>query len=89
MKNKTLENVGIVSIVLGAIGLLVFSPMITFWFAYFGGWILQQFVGATLINGMNLMFNTTRFTVDMIPLTCATLAVVGSYFKSHQTNNNK
>lgn len=89
MKNKTLENVGIASVVLGFIGLLVFSPVITFWFAYFGGWILQQFVGTTLINGMNLMFNTTRFTVDMIPLTCATLAVVGSYFKSHQTNNNK
>lgn len=89
MKNKTLENVGIAGAVVETIVLLVLSPVLTFWLAYFGGWILQQFVGTMLINGMNLMLNTTRFTVDMIPLTCATLAVVGSYFKSRQTNNNK
>lgn len=46
-------------------------------------------VGTTIADGMNLMFNTTRFTPDFIPLACATLATIGKYFKSTQTNNNE
>ena len=92
MKNSKLENVGIVSIVSGVvvtfIGLLVFAPVITFGFAYLGGMILDWIVGEKLVNGLNLMFDTTRFTRDLIPLTCATLATIGRYFKSSQTNNN-
>ena len=92
MKNSKLETVGIVSIVSGVIvtfiGLLVFAPVITFGFAYLGGMILDWIVGEKLVNGLNLMFDTTRFTRDLIPLTCATLATIGRYFKSSQTNNN-
>lgn len=92
MKNSKLETVGIVSIVSGVvvtfIGLLVFAPVITFGFAYLGGMILDWIVGEKLVNGLNLMFNTTRFTRDLIPLACATLATIGRYFKSSQTNNN-
>ena len=92
MKNSKLETVGIVSIVSGVvvtfIGLLVFAPVITFGFAYLGGMILDWIVGEKLVNGLNLMFDTTRFTRDSIPLTCATLATIGRYFKSSQTNNN-
>lgn len=92
MKNSKLETVGIVSIVSGVvvtfIGLLVFAPVITFGFAYLGGMILDWIVGKKLVNGLNLMFDTTRFTRDLIPLTCATLATIGRYFKSSQTNNN-
>ena len=95
MKNSNLEKVGIVSIVSGVIvtfiGLLVFAPVITFGFAYLGGMILDWIVGAKLVNGLNLMFDTTRFTRDLIPLACATLATIGRYFKASQsnTNNNK
>ena len=92
MKTSKLETVGIVSIVSGVIvtfiGLLVFAPVITFGFAYLGGMILDWIVGEKLVNGLNLMFDTTRFTRDLIPLTCATLATIGRYFKSSQTNNN-
>ena len=92
MKSSNLEKVGIVSIVSGVIvtfiGLLVFAPVITFGFAYLGGMILDWIVGEKLVNGLNLMFDTTRFTRDLIPLTCATLATIGRYFKSSQTNNN-
>ena len=92
MKNSKLETVGIVSIVSGVIvtfiGLLVFAPVITFGFAYLGGMILDWIVGEKLVNGLNLMFDTTRFTRDLIPLTCATLATIGRYVKSSQTNNN-
>ena len=89
MKTNTLENVGIGAVVVGLVSLLVFSPVITFLFAYLGGMLLDWIVGAKLVEGLNLMFDTTRFTRDLIPLTCATLATIGRYFKSSQTNNNK
>lgn len=37
MKNSTLESVGGISLIAGFIGLLVFSPVLTFGFAYLGG----------------------------------------------------
>lgn len=91
MKNSKLETVGAFSVISGVIvtfvGLLVFSPVITFGFAYLGGMILDWIVGDKLVDGLNLMFDTTRFTRDLIPLTCATFATIGRYFKSSQTNN--
>lgn len=93
MKKDTLETVGALTIITSAIGgflfLLVFSPVIVFGFAYIGGMILDWVVGRSLVDGLNLMFNTTRFTRDLIPLTCATLATIGKYFKSSQSNTNK
>lgn len=88
-KNDTLETIGCGTIVIGFIFLLVFSPVLTFGLAYLGGMILDWVVGAKLVEGLNLMFDTTRFTRELIPLTCATLATIGKYFKSTQTNNNK
>lgn len=84
-----MEGLGWLTELVGIIGLLVFSPVITFGFAWMGGWILKVCVGTAIADGMNLMFNTTRFTPDFIPLACATLATIGKYFKSSQTNNNK
>lgn len=72
-----------------AILITILSPVITFGCAWFGGWILKMCVGSIVSDGLNLMFNTTRFTPDFIPLACATLATIGKYFKSSQTNNNK
>lgn len=69
----------------GFVFLAVLSPVLTFWFAWLGGWILAIFVGQAIADGMNLMFNTTRFTPEFIPLACATLATIGKYFKSSQT----
>ena len=89
MKNSNLEVVGAVSVIAGAIALLVFSPVLTFLCAYVGGMLLDWIVGAKLVDGLNLMFDTTRFTRDLIPLTCATLATIGRYFKASQSNTNK
>lgn len=68
--------------------LLVFAPVLTFAFAYIGGSLLDWIVGEKLVNGLNLMFDTTRFTRELIPLTCATLATIGRYFKSSMSNSN-
>ena len=83
-----LKAVGVGSVIIGFIGLLVFSPVLTFGCAYIGGMILDWVVGAGLIKGLNLIFNTTRFNRELIPLTCATLATIGKYFKSSNTNTN-
>jgi ABC-type phosphate transport system permease subunit len=58
MKKSTLENVGIVSVITGFIGLLVFSPVLTFGFAYIGGLILKWIVGDSIANGFNTVFNS-------------------------------
>ena len=86
---SNLEKVGVGSSIVGFIILLVFSPVLTFGCAYLGGMILNYFVGDAITNGLNIVFNTDRFTSDLIPLVCATLATIGKYFKSTQTNNNK
>lgn len=83
------EIFGWASIFLSLIVLLVFGPVLTFGFAWIGGWILKVCVGDAIADGMNLMFNTTRFTPEFIPLACATLATIGKYFRSSQTNTTK
>lgn len=80
MKKDTLENIGVITVLVSFITFLVILPALTFAFAY---------VGEGLVKGLNLMFNTTRFTREMIPLTCATLATIGRYFKSSTTTNSK
>lgn len=84
----TLTVVGVFTLIAGLIGALIFSPVITFGFAYIGGMLLKLCVGDAIASGLNLMFNTTRFTPAFIPLACATLATIGRYFKSTQTNHN-
>lgn len=88
MKNK-IEIFGWLTALLGMVNLFVFSPVITFGFGWLGGWLLKLCVGRAITDGMNLLFNTTRFTPGFIPVACATLATIGKYFKSTQTINNK
>lgn len=87
MKDDRLENIGAITVLISVIFLLVFSPAIVFLLGYLGGMILNWVVGAKLVTGLNLMFNTTRFTKDLIPLSCATLATIGRYFKSSYTKS--
>ena len=60
---------------------------------YFGGWItghiLKWFIGDTVVSGMNYLFNTTRFTADMLPTICGTLGVIGSFFKSTTSSSSQ
>lgn len=89
MKRLKFKGTGAASLIVGLVALFVFSPVITFLCAYVGGMILDWIVGNKLVAGLNLMFDTTRFTRDLIPLTCATLATIGRYFKANQSNTNK
>lgn len=87
MKNG-LKATAIIAGIAACIWLLIFSPAITFCFAWFGGLVLKLCVGNVIADGLNLMFNTTRFTPDLIPMACATLATIGKYFMSTQINYN-
>ena len=80
--NNTLEGIGAFTVIILAIFTLIISPALSFMFAYIGGCILKFFVGDALVNGLNIIFNTTRFTKPMIPVICATIATIGKYFKT-------
>ena len=72
---------GVVSIA----ALVIFLPFISFWLAYFGGWLCSLVIGDALANSLNTLFNTTHFTKDIIPLCAATLGWIGGYFKTRST----
>lgn len=79
MKNDTPSL--LVSVVLLIIAIIIYPVLY-----YFGGWItghiLKFFMGETIANGLNYLFSTARFTPDMLPMTCGTLGVIGSFFKT-------
>ena len=89
MKNSTLEKLGIATVVGGIVGLLVFLPVIYFALGAFGGWILKVCVGGHVVYGLNVLFGTDRFYPEQLPVICGVLAVIGSYFKSTQTNKSE
>ena len=72
-----------------AIILVIIGPLLS----YFGGWvtgvILKWFMGNTIVDGLNYLFNTTRFSADMLPRICGTLGVIGSFFKTVHTSSSK
>jgi hypothetical protein len=68
--------------------LLIFGPVLYYFCGWLTGLLLQMWIGDTVINGMNYLFNTNRFTVDMLPTICGTLGVIGSFFKSSSTSHS-
>lgn len=69
------------SIVVIAI-VVIIAPLITFGCGFLAGLILQFFIGDAVVNGLNLLFNTTRFEPNMLPIACGALATIGSFFKT-------
>lgn len=84
------ENTGKGVIVALLTGLIVFLvPIFAVLEGWLIGWIVRWIFGQYIISGLNLLFNTTRFDVTQLPIICATLGVIGSFFKSYKVNNNK
>ena len=83
------ETMGCFAWVIVIVLTLILGPVLY----YFGGWItghiLKWFIGDTVVSGMNYLFNTTRFTADMLPTICGTLGVIGSFFKSVSSDSSK
>lgn len=72
-----------------AIVLLMLNPVLGYLEGYVTGLILNLFVGDGVVSGLNALFNTTRFTTDMLPVICGALGVIGSFFKSSVDINKK
>ena len=83
------HNIGFLASAAILIGLLIFWPAL----AYFAGWVsgllLKWIIGDIVANGFNYVFNTTRFTADMLPVTCGVLGVIGSFFKNSSTTDKR
>lgn len=62
-------------------------PWLSFWFAYFMGWICKLVIGQQLITGLALLGIT--LPVDKIPLLAGTLGWIGGYFKVIHYNTSK
>ena len=77
------ENIGLGAIVTTIIGIIFFiAPVLAVGIGWVAGIIIKWLFGTYITNGLNLLFNTTRFTPESIPMICSVLAVIGSYFKS-------
>ena len=80
---------GCITVIVMIIVSVLIYPILSF----FGGWvtglILEWVVGGMVTNGLNLLFNTTRFSADMLPIICGALAIVGSFFKSSLSASKK
>lgn len=81
--------VGIVLAVLGTIAVMFLWPVISFGIGYFTGWVLQITIGGTVAAGLNMILGEGRFTPETIPLFCATMGLIGGFFRSNLTLNKK
>ena len=57
----------------------IISPFIVFWTCYLGGLIVKLLIGNILIQGLALF--GFILPVEKIPLACATLGFIVSYFR--------
>lgn len=78
-KDTTLAEV--ILILIGLAVLLIFMPFISYWCAYFGGWLASIVIGDTLCNALNTLFGTLRFHPEMLPQMAGALGWIGSFFK--------
>lgn len=79
--------------VLGALavitGLVLVLPFISFWLSYFGGWICKITIGSTLVKALNILFNTTHITAEMLPWMAGALGWIGGFFKTVSSSKSK
>ena len=80
------ETTGCLTFVLTLILCVIIYPVLYYFCGWLTGVILQLLIGDKFIDGMNYLFNTTRFTVDMLPRICGTLGVIGSFFRSNSSS---
>ena len=80
----------ILAIIIAVVVLLIIAPFISYWCAYFGGWIASITIGGVLCDSLNMLFGTLRFTPDMLPEIAGAFGWIGSFFKViHASTKNK
>ena len=76
---KFLKTIGAGVVLSGAIILIV---PIAILFGWIVGLIIKMFCGVMIANGLNLLFDTNRFSADSIPTVTATLSVLTGYMRT-------
>lgn len=71
------------------IGFILILPFISFWASYFGGWLCKITIGNTLVKALNILFNTTHITAEMLPWMAGALGWIGGFFKTISTSKSK
>lgn len=72
-----LSILGLISLV---IVIIFVVPWLSFWLAYFGGWIAKITIGNQLVNGLELI--GIIISKDQIPLLAGILGWIGGFFKA-------
>ena len=75
--------------IMTGIGLPIFAifivPWLTFWLAYFGGWIAKIVIGDYLVKGFALLGLTVP--IDKIPLIAGLMGWIGSCLNRVRNSN--
>lgn len=87
--NDKSDVVKIIFAIIGIIAIVFVWPVISFGIGFLTGWVLQITIGGTVAEGLNMIFGEGKFTPEMIPLFCATMGLIGGFFRSTLSNNNK
>jgi hypothetical protein len=73
--------------VLGLISLIIvilfIAPWLSFWLAYFGGWVAKVTIGNYIVRALELI--GILITKDQIPLLAGGLGWIGGFFKTIST----
>lgn len=77
--DKLYKAVGMAILTVAAVGLILPLSVLFGWIA---GFIVKMFAGHLIADGINLLFNTSRFTSEHIPMVCATLSILCAYFRT-------
>jgi len=72
----TTLGVALMVIIFASVGVLV---------GWITGHIISWICGDFVARGINVLFDTTRFTKDMLPLIGGALGFIGGFFKSAST----
>lgn len=80
---------GLIGAIFLACLVLIIEPFISFWLAYFGGWITSLVVGDILAEALNTLFNVSWFTKDIIPICAGALGWIGGFFKASRVSVKK
>ena len=81
-KDQNLNGLGCFGVIIMAIVLYFFIPMLSFFFTYIGGWVCIVTFGSTLCYALYTLFNVTYFQPNKLPLMAGAFGWIGGYFKS-------
>lgn len=73
--------VGIVGVALSGVLLVVAGYVIAGFTGFIGGHIIKFFFGTWVEMGLNTIFNTTRFTAEMLPYITTALTLMTNFIK--------